>query len=94
MAHRPAAALHGGRNQDERDAVLSAFRVSSDQGHGWGLLVATDVAARGLDIDDIEHVVNYSFPRTIEDYVHRIGRRFAAADCATFPAASCISACA
>jgi len=61
--------IHGGKSQAFRDRVLSDFR--SGRSH---VLVATDVAARGLDVDDITHVINYDFPMCIEDYIHRIGR--------------------
>ncbi|KAL5723827.1 RNA helicase [Ranunculus cassubicifolius] len=64
-----AAAIHGDKSQGERDHVLSQFRNGSSP-----ILVATDVAARGLDVKDIKVVVNYDFPTGIEDYVHRIGR--------------------
>ncbi|XP_022842369.1 DEAD-box ATP-dependent RNA helicase 40 [Olea europaea var. sylvestris] len=64
-----AAAIHGDKNQGERDWVLNQFRTGKSP-----VLVATDVAARGLDIRDIRVVVNYDFPTGIEDYVHRIGR--------------------
>ena len=64
-----AEALHGDLNQSRREAVLQHFRQ-----HTVSLLVATDVAARGLDIDDISHVFNYDIPQDCEDYVHRIGR--------------------
>ncbi|KAL3617160.1 hypothetical protein CASFOL_038907 [Castilleja foliolosa] len=64
-----AAAIHGDKNQGERDWVLNQFRSGKAP-----VLVATDVAARGLDIRDIRVVVNYDFPTGIEDYVHRIGR--------------------
>ncbi|EOY06862.1 DEAD box RNA helicase family protein isoform 2 [Theobroma cacao] len=64
-----AAAFHGDKSQTERDWVLSQFRTGKSP-----ILVATDVAARGLDIKDIRVVVNYDFPTGIEDYVHRIGR--------------------
>lgn len=53
----------------ERDYVLRQFRIGKAR-----ILVATDVAARGLDVDGIEHVVNYDYPGNSEDYVHRIGR--------------------
>ncbi|XP_076924166.1 ATP-dependent RNA helicase-like protein DB10 [Bidens hawaiensis] len=65
----PAAAIHGDKSQSERDYVLNQFRNGRSP-----VLVATDVAARGLDIKDIRVVVNYDFPTGIEDYVHRIGR--------------------
>ncbi|XP_023728704.1 DEAD-box ATP-dependent RNA helicase 14 [Lactuca sativa] len=64
-----AASIHGDKNQGERDHVLSQFRSGK-----CPVLVATDVAARGLDIKDIRVVVNYDFPTGVEDYVHRIGR--------------------
>ncbi|KAL8153868.1 hypothetical protein V2J09_011628 [Rumex salicifolius] len=64
-----AAAIHGDKSQADRDYVLSQFRSGSSP-----VLVATDVAARGLDVKDIKIVVNYDFPTGIEDYVHRIGR--------------------
>ncbi|VDM01164.1 unnamed protein product [Schistocephalus solidus] len=63
------AAMHGDKAQRERDATLAAFRTAKIT-----VLVATDVASRGLDIDDIEYVVNYDFPNQTEDYIHRIGR--------------------
>lgn len=64
-----ASAIHGDKSQAERDSVLSEFRSGK-----CPILVATDVAARGLDIKDIRVVVNYDFPTGVEDYVHRIGR--------------------
>ncbi|KAL8545802.1 hypothetical protein ACS0TY_005792 [Phlomoides rotata] len=64
-----AAAIHGDKSQDERDYVLQQFRTGRSP-----VLVATDVAARGLDVKDIRVVINYDFPTGIEDYVHRIGR--------------------
>eukprot|EP00850_Spirogloea_muscicola_P011673 SM000073S21449 [mRNA] locus=s73:384536:389136:- [translate_table: standard] len=64
-----AAAIHGDKSQQERDYVLGQFK----QGRA-PILVATDVAARGLDIKDIRAVINYDFPTGVEDYVHRIGR--------------------
>ncbi|KAL5112730.1 putative ATP-dependent RNA helicase DDX5 [Taenia crassiceps] len=64
-----AAAMHGDKVQRERDATLDAFRRNHITA-----LVATDVASRGLDIDDIEYVINYDFPNQTEDYIHRIGR--------------------
>ncbi|NMC84573.1 MAG: DEAD/DEAH box helicase [Anaerolineaceae bacterium] len=65
----PADALNGDLNQARREQVLERFRQ-----HSLKILVATDVAARGLDIDDVTHVINYDFPQDAEDYVHRIGR--------------------
>lgn len=64
-----ADALHGDKSQLERMKTLDAFKL----GHVT-VLVATDVAARGLDIDDLPHVINYELPHVPEDYVHRIGR--------------------
>ncbi len=64
-----AEALHGGMNQEQRDRVMNRLR-----GGTADLLVATDVAARGLDIDQLTHVVNYDVPSAPESYVHRIGR--------------------
>ncbi|XP_020585952.1 DEAD-box ATP-dependent RNA helicase 14-like [Phalaenopsis equestris] len=64
-----ASAIHGDKSQMERDRVLSDFRSGKSP-----ILVATDVAARGLDIKDIRFVINYDFPTGVEDYVHRIGR--------------------
>lgn len=61
--------MHGDKAQAEREAVLAQFRSGQA-----AILVATDVAARGLDIDDIAYVVNYDFPNQVEDYIHRIGR--------------------
>ncbi|KAK3002079.1 hypothetical protein RJ639_020241 [Escallonia herrerae] len=64
-----AVALHGGRTQSEREAALRDFR------HGpIKILVATDVASRGLDVTGVAHVINLDLPKTMEDYVHRIGR--------------------
>ncbi|XVF58051.1 hypothetical protein PTKIN_Ptkin07bG0031600 [Pterospermum kingtungense] len=64
-----AAAIHGDKSQTDRDYVLNQFRTGRSP-----VLVATDVAARGLDIKDIRVVINYDFPTGVEDYVHRIGR--------------------
>ena len=61
--------LHGDRSQPERDAALAAFRAGKVT-----VLVATDVAARGLDVSGLRHVVNYDFPSTLESYEHRVGR--------------------
>jgi ATP-dependent RNA helicase DeaD len=66
--HR-AEALHGGMEQRQRDRVMGRFREGTVD-----LLVATDVAARGLDIDRLSHVINYDVPASPEAYVHRIGR--------------------
>ena len=64
-----AGALHGALSQTQRDLVMGAFRKRKIQ-----LLVATDVAARGIDVDDITHVINYQLPDEIETYTHRSGR--------------------
>merc|ERR1739842_257969 len=65
----PAMCIHGDKQQKERDWVLGEFK------HGaTTILVATDVAARGLDVDDVKFVINYDYPNGTEDYVHRIGR--------------------
>ena len=64
-----AEALHGDRNQSQRDRVMGQFRAGEVQ-----FLVATDVAARGLDIPEVQHVANFDLPQTPEDYVHRVGR--------------------
>jgi ATP-dependent RNA helicase DeaD len=66
---RDAAALHGGLSQDQRDRIMGRFREGA-----LDVLVATDVAARGLDIGHISHVVNYDVPSSPDVYVHRIGR--------------------
>ncbi|MCB1962336.1 MAG: DEAD/DEAH box helicase [Rhodocyclaceae bacterium] len=65
----PADAIHGDKNQQQRTEALEGFKNGSTR-----VLVATDVAARGLDIDDLPYVINYVLPSTAEDYVHRIGR--------------------
>jgi len=64
-----ALAIHGDKSQQERDSVLAQFRSGR-----IAIMVATDVAARGLDVKNITTVVNYDFPSCCEDYVHRIGR--------------------
>jgi ATP-dependent RNA helicase DDX23/PRP28 len=64
-----AGILHGGRSQDQREETLEQFRTSDVQ-----VLVATDVAARGLDIPDVSHVINFDCPQKIQPYCHRIGR--------------------
>ena len=61
--------IHGDRSQAQRDAALNAFKAGKTN-----VLVATDVAARGIDIDSVQHVINYDIPEAPEDYVHRIGR--------------------
>jgi ATP-dependent RNA helicase RhlE len=64
-----SAAIHGDRSQKERFEALEKFRAGQVR-----ILIATDVAARGIDVDGITHVVNYDVPRSLEDYVHRVGR--------------------
>ena len=64
-----ADAIHGGKSQGQRQRALNRFK-----GNEINVLVATDVAARGIDVSDITHVINYSTPQTYNDYVHRIGR--------------------
>jgi ATP-dependent RNA helicase RhlE len=61
--------IHGDRSQSQREAALSSFKSGRTR-----VLVATDVAARGIDIDAVSHVINYDVPEAPEDYVHRIGR--------------------
>lgn len=64
-----AESIHGNKNHSQRQRALNAFKDNKVQ-----VLVATDVAARGLDIKDVSHVINYDLPTTYDDYVHRIGR--------------------
>lgn len=61
--------IHGDRSQSQREAALKAFKTGKTN-----VLVATDVAARGIDVDSVSHVINYDVPEAPEDYVHRIGR--------------------
>jgi superfamily II DNA/RNA helicase len=63
------AAIHGNKSQAQRQKALDMFKQNRVQ-----ILLATDVASRGLDIDDVSHVINFDLPQTYEDYVHRIGR--------------------
>lgn len=65
----PALCIHGDKRQEERDWVLAEFKAGKSP-----IMIATDVASRGLDVKDIKYVINYDFPNNIEDYVHRIGR--------------------
>jgi ATP-dependent RNA helicase RhlE len=65
----PADSIHGDKSAEARHACLQAFSRGKTR-----FLVATDVAARGIDVDDIELVVNFDFPLALEDYVHRTGR--------------------
>ena len=64
-----AEAIHGNKSQNQRERVLAAFRTGKVR-----TLVATDIAARGIDVDGISHVINYDLPNIPESYVHRIGR--------------------
>jgi superfamily II DNA/RNA helicase len=65
----PAVVLHGGRTQGQRKQALERFRSGASR-----IMVATDLAGRGIDVNDIEHVINYDLPASREDYIHRIGR--------------------
>ena len=65
----PAAAIHGNKSQSARTKALADFKANKIR-----VLIATDIAARGLDIDQLPHVVNFELPNVAEDYVHRIGR--------------------
>lgn len=62
-------AMHGNKSQGQRQRALRKFKNGEIK-----ILVATDVAARGIDVDDITHVINYDVPQTYDDYTHRIGR--------------------
>lgn len=65
----PCGRIHGGMEQDDRTAMMNAFKQGD-----FRYLIATDVAARGIDIESISHVINYDFPQENESYVHRTGR--------------------
>uniref|UniRef100_A0A0D3GIF1 RNA helicase n=1 Tax=Oryza barthii TaxID=65489 RepID=A0A0D3GIF1_9ORYZ len=65
----PATAIHGDRTQQERESALRSFKTGLTP-----IMVATDVASRGLDVPNVAHVINYDLPKSVEDYVHRIGR--------------------
>jgi superfamily II DNA/RNA helicase len=65
----PSVAIHGNKNQSQRQRALKQFKDSRVK-----VMVATDVAARGLDIPNVTHVINFDTPQTYDDYVHRIGR--------------------
>ena len=71
LIHRgfTAAAIHGNKNQNQRQRVLQQFKNNKIH-----ILLATDVASRGLDIENVTHVINYDAPESYDDYVHRIGR--------------------
>jgi ATP-dependent RNA helicase RhlE len=64
-----AAMIHGDRSQSQRNAALSGFQEGRYQ-----VLVATDIASRGLHCDDVAHVINYDLPKMAEDFIHRVGR--------------------
>jgi ATP-dependent RNA helicase RhlE len=64
-----AAAIHGNKTQAQRERALAGFRAGRTR-----VLVATDIAARGIDVDDVSHIINYELPNVPETYVHRIGR--------------------
>ncbi|RYG54095.1 DEAD/DEAH box helicase, partial [bacterium] len=64
-----AAAIHGNKSQNARQAALKGFASGQVR-----LLVATDIAARGIDVPNITHVINFELPRSPKDYIHRIGR--------------------
>uniref|UniRef100_A0A3B5MCA9 RNA helicase n=1 Tax=Xiphophorus couchianus TaxID=32473 RepID=A0A3B5MCA9_9TELE len=65
----PAMGIHGDKSQQERDWVLNEFKFGKAP-----ILIATDVASRGLDVEDVKFVINYDYPNNSEDYIHRIGR--------------------
>ncbi|KAF7379818.1 hypothetical protein HZH68_016766 [Vespula germanica] len=69
LAHISCQSIHGGRDQEDRELAIEELKTGLVR-----ILLATDVASRGLDIEDITHVFNYDFPRDIEEYVHRVGR--------------------
>src|SRR5208283_3330216 len=64
-----AAMIHGGRSQSQRNGALNGFQEGR-----FKVLVATDVASRGLHVDDVAHVINYDVPKMAEDFIHRVGR--------------------
>jgi ATP-dependent RNA helicase RhlE len=64
-----ASAIHGNKSQGQRERALAAFKAGSVP-----VLVATDIAARGIDVDGVTHVINFDLPDVPESYVHRIGR--------------------
>jgi ATP-dependent RNA helicase RhlE len=68
-SRHPVAPLHGDRSQGQRERALRDFKTGRIR-----VLVATDIASRGIDVDDVTHVINFDVPRGAEDYVHRIGR--------------------
>jgi ATP-dependent RNA helicase RhlE len=64
-----AAVIHGNRSQEQRNKALSGFQEGR-----FRILVATDIASRGLHVDDVAHVINYDVPKIAEDFIHRVGR--------------------
>ncbi len=64
-----ATAIHGNKSQPQRERALAGFRDGQTR-----VLVATDIAARGIDVDGVSHVINFELPNVPEDYVHRVGR--------------------
>lgn len=72
----PTTSIHGGRKQPERELALGQFKRGE-----MHILIATSVAARGLDIKNVEHVINYDMPKTVDEYVHRIGRTGRVGNC-------------
>ena len=64
-----AVSIHGGKDQEERNEAIRLYKIGAKD-----VLVATDIAAKGLDFPDIQHVINFDMPAEIENYVHRIGR--------------------
>ncbi|XP_058422759.1 probable ATP-dependent RNA helicase DDX43 [Diceros bicornis minor] len=69
LQHISVESLHGNREQSDRERALENFKTGKVR-----ILIATDLASRGLDVHDVTHVYNYDFPRNIEEYVHRVGR--------------------
>ncbi|XP_077018349.1 putative ATP-dependent RNA helicase DDX43 isoform X1 [Tamandua tetradactyla] len=69
LRHLSVESLHGNREQSDREKALENFKTGKVR-----ILIATDLASRGLDVHDVTHVYNYDFPRNIEEYVHRVGR--------------------
>jgi ATP-dependent RNA helicase RhlE len=65
----PAVAIHGNKSQPQREKALAMFRSGQTR-----VLIATDIAARGIDVDGVTHVINFDLPNVPESYVHRIGR--------------------
>jgi len=70
------ATIHGNKSQGQRQRALSEFKNNMQN-----ILIATDVAARGIDIYGVTHVINYDAPETYDDYIHRIGRTGRAGKC-------------